>query len=87
MKTNEEILEEMIAEWIYHTNKLKEINQFLFNKTELYEGKYQSDFNNELFRFFAGKITRFSKDINQLNALLTQKQLENIYRLKILKRN
>lgn len=77
---------EIINEWLYHNNKMKEINSILFNRTELYEQKYMTDFRDELFRFFAGKITRFSKDYNKIYELLTKEERKRLQIIKMKRR-
>lgn len=63
----------VIAKWIKANNELKEINKFLYENTELFEGKTELDYKNELYRFFAAKITRFAKDEHQLMDILPYK--------------
>lgn len=77
---------EMISEWLYHNEKLKEINKYLFNHTELYEQKYMTDFRDELFRFFAGKITRFSKDYNKIYSMLSKEEIKELNKIRIKRR-
>ena len=69
---------EGIAEWINTNEKLKEINNYLFENTELFEQKYEDEYRTELYKFFAGKITRFSRDYNQLMELLEQQEITEI---------
>lgn len=69
---------EIIAEWINVNEKMKEINSYIFNNTELFEQKYESDYRTDLFKFFAGKITRYSRDYNQLMELLTPQEITEI---------
>lgn len=73
----------LIAEWIYHNNKLREINQYLFNQPELFEEKYCQDFNEEIFRFFSGKLNRYARDYNTLVNTMDGNQLKklNYYKL------
>ena len=73
---------EIIAEWLYHNEKMKEINKYLFDHTELYEQKYMTD----LFRFFAGKITRFSKDYNKIYELLNKNEKQRLNKIRMLRR-
>lgn len=84
MLTNETL--EIIAEWIYHNEKMKEINNYLFNHTELYEQKYTTDFRDDLFRFFAGKITRFSTDYNKIYKMLNKEEREKLNLIKMKRR-
>lgn len=77
---------EIIAEWLYHNEKMKEINKYLFDHTELYEQKYMTDFRDSLFRFFAGKITRFSKDYNKIYELLNKDEKQRLNKIKMLRR-
>ena len=77
---------EIIAEWLYHNEKMKEINKYLFDHTELYEQKYMTDFRDSLFRFFAGKITRFSKDYNKIYELLNKNEKQRLNKIRMLRR-
>ena len=77
---------EIIAEWLYHNEKMKEINKYLFDHTELYEQRYMTDFRDSLFRFFAGKITRFSKDYNKIYELLNKDEKQRLNKIKMLRR-
>ena len=76
----------IIAEWLYHNEKMKEINKYLFDHTELYEQKYMTDFRDSLFRFFAGKITRFSKDYNKIYELLNKDEKQRLNKIRMLRR-
>ena len=76
----------LIAEWLYHNDKMKEINKYLFNHTELFEEIYCSDFNNDIFRFFAGKITRYAKDVNEIYKRLNKEQTNELNKERILLR-
>lgn len=82
---NNECLE-CINEWLYHNEKMKEVNQYLFNHTELYEQRYTTEFREDLFRFFAGKITRFSKDYNKIYNMLTSEERQQLQKIKMLRR-
>lgn len=82
---NDECLE-MIAEWLYHNEKMKEVNKYLFDHTELYEQKYMTDFRDDLFRFFAGKITRFSTDYNRIYKMLNSEEIKRLQKIKIKRR-
>lgn len=77
---------EIIAEWLYHNEKMKVINKYLFDHTELYEQKYMTDFRDSLFRFFAGKITRFSKDYNKIYELLNKDEKQRLNKIRMLRR-
>lgn len=76
----------LINEWLYHNEKMREINKYLFNHTELYENQYMTDFEDDVFRFFAGKIARYSKDYNTLYKLLKEKDIKELNRIKIMER-
>ena len=77
---------EIIAEWLYHNEKMKEINKYLFDHTELYEQKYMTDFRDSLFRFFAGEIRRFSKDYNKIYELLNKDEKQRLNKIRMLRR-
>lgn len=77
---------EIINEWLYHNEKMKEINKYLFDHTELYEQKYMTDFRDDLFRFFAGKITRFSTDHNKIYKMLNQDEVQKLNKIRMLRR-
>jgi len=76
-------LAEYINKWIELSNKQHEIVKYLFDHTELFEQKYVYDYKNELFRFFAGKITRNANDINKLEKFLTYEDKEVLAKMKI----
>lgn len=59
-------LAKAIVKWMYHNEKLKQINSYLYNNTELFEQDKMSDYMEDLYAFFAAKITRFTKDHNDL---------------------
>lgn len=75
---------ELIAEWQITVEKLREINKYLYERTELYESKYMDDFETKQFMYFAGKINQFTKWLNQLNEILSKKEKKEIrlYKLK-----
>lgn len=73
-----------IYKWLYYNNKLREINKYLFEHTELYEQKYMTDFEEELFNFFAGKIQRYTRDENKLRSLLSNSDRQEIIEYKLL---
>lgn len=63
-----------LNKWLYHNNKMREINKYLYDHTELFEAQRIEDYKEELFSFFAGKITRYTKDENNLYEKLTVKE-------------
>lgn len=73
----------VIKSWIDANEKLKKINSYLYNNTELFEERYEQDYREELFRFFAGKIVRFTKDYNELMQLITYKEKCELEYIKI----
>lgn len=75
----------LITEWIETNEKLRKINNYLFENTELFEEKYMNDYREETFRFFAGKITRFTNDYNKLMNTLNEKEIRKIQLERILK--
>lgn len=77
---------EMINEWLYHNEKMKEINSILFNRTEFFEQKYMVDYRDDLFRFFAAKITRFSKDYNKIYSMLNKEEIKRLNTIKAKRR-
>lgn len=78
LSTNENTLALYIAAWIKANRTLKEFNHILYERTELYEHGYERNFNEKLHNFFAKKITRFSKEENELLNLLNGKILKAI---------
>lgn len=80
---NDEKLLVLIAQWMYYNEKLAEVNKYLFNHTELFEKRYCSDFQNDLFRFFAGKITRFTNENNKIRKLLSSEQNDRLNFIKL----
>ncbi len=75
-----------IEQWLYLNEKLRELNKFLYEHTELFEEKYMSDYKEELYSFFAGKITRFTNDYNRLFERLSIKEQKEIQKIKLLRR-
>lgn len=73
-----------INKWLYYNEKLKEINNYLYTNTELFEQEKMYEYRESLFRFFAGKITRFSKDYNELMEKLSPIERKKMYELKIM---
>lgn len=73
-----------IYKWLHYNDKLREINKYLFEHTELFEQKYMTDYEEELFNFFAGKIQRFTKDENKLKSLLKQSDRQEILEYRLL---
>lgn len=86
MSRNHYKLMEIINEWIFHTKKLKEIVSFLYSNTELFEEKYEKDFDQDLFDFFSGKITRYSKEINQLDEVLEERKRKILTEIQVKER-
>lgn len=85
--TNEDILIELINSWLFHNNKLREITQYLYKSTELFERKYEDEFNHDLYDFFSGKITTYSRQENILRQLLDDKQTIKLNLAKLLERS
>lgn len=83
MNRDEELLK-VINKWLYHNEKLRQINKYLYEHTELFEQQYMTDYLDELYAFFAGKITRFTRDYNLLTSKLSQKQLKKLRQIQIL---
>lgn len=77
---------EMIAEWLYHNDKMKEINSILFNNTQFYEQRYMTEFRDDIFRFFGGKITRFTKDYNKIYSMLNKDEIKKLNIIKAKRR-
>lgn len=76
----------LITKWIQLNQEIKEINKYLFDHTELFEEKYCVDFNEDLFRFFAGKLNRYARDYNQLINKLSPEQRQKLHYYKLIKR-
>lgn len=75
----------LIAKWLEYNEKQKEITNYLYNHTELFEEKYEDDFKTELFNFFAGKITRYTRDYNKLfQEILTNEDKKELNLIRIL---
>lgn len=86
MWNNEEELLILINEWLFHNNKMKEINNYLYNHTELFNGKYPTDYKDDLFRYFAGKITRYTRDYNTIYSMLSDIQIDKMNKLNLIER-
>lgn len=67
-KTKELML--FVNKWKKLNNKMREVNKYLYEHTELFERTYMFEYNEELFHFFAKKITRYAKEENELNQIL-----------------
>ena len=78
MLTNEEILIKLIIKYFKNLEKCEEIIKYLYNHTELFEQKYMSDFPEDLFRFFAGKIGTYARQKNKVIKIMTKKQIEKM---------
>lgn len=74
----------IVNKWLYHNEKMREINKYLYEHTELFEKEYMSDFPEELYAFFAGKITRFTNDYNRLKERLSERQIRILNKIKLL---
>ena len=69
---------ELIALWLNTNDKLRQINKIIYNKTELFEQKYMTEYRQELFSYFAAKITRYTRDENELYKLLDYQETEKV---------
>lgn len=83
---NENLLLELIVEWMYHNEKLKEINKYLYEHTELFERRYENNYNFDLYDFFAGKITTFTRNYNELTKKLSKEQIKKIRIIELKRR-
>lgn len=81
-----EELSRLIAEWIITNNKLRELNKYLYENTELFERDKMNEFPQLLYNFFAGKITRFSRDENELYKRMNQLLTKEVNKQIILRR-
>lgn len=72
LSKNEKMLYELVDMWIDQCDYLRQINSELYKNTQLYEHGYESNFDENLHDFFAKKITRFQKEINELYKLLPE---------------
>lgn len=66
MKNNYQRKIELIAKWLILLEKMRKINQVLYKDTELFEGRLETDFDEEVHSFFAAKITIYNKWRNEL---------------------
>ncbi len=78
MLTNEEILIKLIIKYFKNLEKCEAIIKYLYNHTELFEQKYMSDFPEDLFRFFAGKIGTYARQKNKIFEIMNKKQIEKM---------
>jgi len=62
---------------------MQQITKYLYDHTELFEEKYENEYNHELYKFFSGKCNRYSKDHNTLMELMTPKQKKEMYYEKL----
>lgn len=77
---------ELIKEWLHHNDKLRQINKYLYDHTELFENKYEMDFQTDKHNFFAKKITRYTKEENELIKLLNDKELKELRYKQLIER-
>lgn len=84
--TNQDKLIFLIKEYLHHNNKMRELTSYLYNHTELFEAKYESDYNHNLYDYFASKINLASKYENTLMKLLTEKQVEELNYQRMIER-
>lgn len=59
-------LAKALNKWLKCNEELRKINSYLYEHTELFEQDNMFDYNDELYAFFAGKITRFTREQNEL---------------------
>lgn len=78
MLTNEEALIKLIIKYFKNLEKCENIIKYLYNHTELFEQKYMSDFPEDLFRFFAGKIGTYARQKNKVIEIMNKKQIEKM---------
>lgn len=83
--TYKEDLALWIKIWIYKNDDLRLANKWLYEHTEYFERGYESDFDEKLHHFFAKKITRFTKEYNELIKLVTPELYELVKKVKITK--
>lgn len=76
LSKNEKMLFELVDMWINECDYLRQINSEIYKNTQLFEHGYESNFDENLHNFFAKKITRFQKEINELYKLLPDKYFE-----------
>lgn len=60
--TYEDELAIIIAKWLNKNQELREINKYLYEHTELFEKKYEKDYQTDLWKCFANKICRYTLD-------------------------
>lgn len=71
---NNRIRRILINKWRKLNFEMQEINKYLYDHTELFEQKYEDEFMEDLFRFFAGKITSYARNENELQKRLNEKE-------------
>ncbi len=86
MKTYEEKLIFLIKEYLHHIDKLRELISYLYNHTELFEKRYEQDYQHDLFDYFASKINLMSKYENTLLKIMTEKQIEELNYQRMIER-
>lgn len=72
-----------LSKWVDATEKIRDINKYLYEHTDLFEQENIADFPEELYSFFAGKITRYQKDINQLYKLVRPGMILKMQQVKL----
>lgn len=85
MRDKEELMQ-YVSEWLILNEKMRKINKYLYEHTELFENSYELEFEQDLWSFFAGKITRFTKDYNEIIKRMNKKELSIWNRIKLIGR-
>lgn len=68
----------LINQWLKHLKEMEKINKYLFEHTELFENKYMDEFNEKLFRYFAGKITFYTREYNKIVDIISPEEWEEM---------
>ena len=84
MANNQTKLLKLINKYYKLLEKQEEIIKYLYNNTELFEQPYISDFPEELFRFFAGKIGNEARQKNTIYKLMNEKQKKEFKEIQIM---
>lgn len=55
-----------IALYLYYLEQLRLLNQYIYNRTELFERGYENNYWDELHNYFAKKLTLYARYITDL---------------------
>lgn len=73
----------LMNKYLYHLEILKNLNRIIYNSTEFFENKKMIEYNFKQWKYFSKRLTRYGKDINELNNLLNDDEKIDINRINL----